>query len=192
MSFLDSIGSMFGMGNNSDVNNYLGQIPGVGQQYLGPYASGGVNAMNTMQNQYSQMMDPTAFIAALMKNYQPSAQYQANLQNMTSQLANTAAAGGISGTPLHQQQQGQLANQLLSQDQQQYLQNALGVLGTGLSGENSIFNTGANASNNLADMIGGALNSQGSLAFLNNEQNTNNLSSMLGSGFGYAQNKGWL
>jgi hypothetical protein len=70
---------------------------------------------------------------------------------------------------------------------QQFLQNVLGVFGTGLSGEEGIANRGFDASKSLTDLLGGALNQQGGLAFQDQQQknqNKNDLWHMFGKALG--------
>ena len=67
-----------------------------------------------------------------------------------------------------------MADKLLSEDMQQYLQNALGVYGQGLAGEQGFYNTGFQASQNLADMLAGNLGSQAGLAYQGQQQKNMN------------------
>ena len=106
-------------------------------------------------------------------------------------MGNTAAAGGIAGTPLDQMNQAEGIQGLMSKDMQQYLQNALGVFNTGLSGEEGVATRGYDASGKLTDAVGGALNQQGGLAFQDAQQKNKNKGDMwsmfgkaLGAGVG--------
>lgn len=174
-----------------DANRYLNKIPGIGQQYYNPFIQGGQQAGNTLQGEYGKMLDPTDFINNIMKNYQESAGAQYQQKQLGQGIGATAAAGGYAGTPEHQQEYGQMANGIMSQDMQQYLQNALGVYGGGLSGEQDIYGKGFQASGSLADMLGGLLSSQAGLAFQNDSQQNashdafmNSLTNALGQGVG--------
>lgn len=163
------------------ANQYLSQIPGIGQQYMNPYVQQGQQAQGVLQGQYNQLMSPTSFMDTIMSQYQPSQAYQFQLGDLTSQIGNTAAAGGVAGTPLHQRQQAEMAQNLMSKDMQQYLQNALGIYGTGLQGEQGFYNTGFGASKELMDLLGGALNQQAGLAFNAAQQQQQNKGQMLGT-----------
>jgi hypothetical protein len=141
------------------------------------------------------MGDPTAFINKLMEGYEPSKGYQFQKDQLTKELGNTAAAGGIAGTPQDQMNQGEGVQKLLSGDMQQFLKNALGVFNTGLEGEEGIANRGYDASGKLTDALGTALNQQGGLAFQNQQQKTQNRNDLwsmfgkaLGGGVGLATN----
>lgn len=148
-----------------DASKYLDQIPGVGKQYYNPFINRGAGAGDTLQGEYGKLLNPTSFMDSIMKNYSlsPGATYERD--QLTKGIGNTAAAGGYAGTPEHQRQYGEAADQIMSRDQQQYLQNALGIYGQGLGGEENFFNTGYNASSSLADLLGGKLSSQAGLAF---------------------------
>jgi hypothetical protein len=149
-----------------EANKYLGQIPGVEHQYYDPFVQSGQEAGGMLKGQYGSMLnDPTGFINKILAQYKqsPGAQYQTGL--VAKGIGNTAAAGGFAGTPEAQRQYAQSASDISSQDMQQFLQNALGVYGTGLSGEQDIYGKGFTASGSLADALASVLGSQGGLAF---------------------------
>ena len=170
------------------ANQYLNQIPGVGHQGYDPYINAGMDASGRTKNKYEELMsDPTAFINKLMEGYKPSEGYQFQKDQLTKELSNTAAAGGVAGTPMDQLNQGEQIQGLLGKDMQQFLQNILGVFNTGLEGEEGIASRGYDASKNLTDLLGGALNQQGGLAFQDQQQknkNKNDLWSMFGKALG--------
>ncbi|HLX54778.1 MAG TPA: hypothetical protein VKR58_12590, partial [Aquella sp.] len=76
-----------------------------------------------------------------------------------------AAAGGMAGSPQHEQQNMQLATNLGNQDYYNYLNPALGLYGAGLSGEQNLFNTGYGASTDLATTLANLFGTQGSLSY---------------------------
>lgn len=173
---------LFGGGKNpaDAAKPYLDQIPGVGHQNYDPYINAGRDASSRTKSQYEDLMnDPTGFINKLMEAYKPSEGYQFQKEQLGKEMSNTAAAGGIAGTPLDQQNQAAGIQGLLSQDQQQFLQNALGRFDTGLKGEEGIAGRGFDASKDLADLLGGSLNQQGGLAFQGQSQQNANKSSLI-------------
>ena len=188
------LSKLFGGGSNpaDAAKPYLDQIPGVGHQGYDPYVSAGLDASGKTKGQYESLMDdPTGFINKLMESYKTSEGYNFQKDLLTKELSNTAAAGGIAGTPLDQLNQGQQVQGLLSQDMQQYFQNALGVFKTGLSGEEGIAGRGFDASKNLTDLLGNNLSTQGGLAYKNSTDKTNQrnqliqqLIQLLGAGAG--------
>jgi hypothetical protein len=120
------------------------------------------------------MNDPTGFINKLMENYKTSEGYNFQKGQLTKELGNTAAAGGVAGTPQDQMNQAEGIQGLLGKDMQQFLENALGVYGGGLSGEEGIATRGYDASGKLTDTLGNALNQQGGFAFQNAQQQNKN------------------
>jgi hypothetical protein len=62
---------------------------------------------------------------------------------------------------------------------QQFLSNALGIYGGGISGEQDIYGKGFNASGSLADMLAGNLGSQAGLAFQGAQQSNQNRNSLM-------------
>lgn len=189
---MSMLSKLFHGGGNSNpmdaANQYLNQIPGVAHQGYDPYVEAGKDASGRTKSKYEELMDdPTAFINKLMQGYKPSEGYQFQKDQLTKELGNTAAAGGIAGTPQDQMNQGEGVQKLLSGDMQQFLKNILGEFHTGLEGEEGIATRGYDASGKLTDTLGTALNQQGGLAFNDAQQknkNTNDLWSMFGKALG--------
>ena len=180
-----------GGGDNSPMNaanQYLNQIPGVAHQGYDPYVTAGQDASGKTKSQYEDMMnDPTGFINKLMEGYKPSEGYQFQKGQLEKSMGNTAAAGGIAGTPMDQLNQAEGIQGLLGKDMQQFLQNVLGRYDKGLEGEEGIATRGYDASGKLTDALGGALNQQGGLAFQDQQQknkNKNDMWSMFGKALG--------
>ena len=195
MSILSKI--FGGSGNKSPMNaanQYLNQIPGLAHQGYDPYVSAGMNAGTQTQGQYEKLInDPADFINQLMKQYQTSEGYNFEKDLLTKEMGNTAAMGGIAGTPLDQMNQAQGVQGLLSKDMQQFLTNVLGQYDKGLAGEEGIANRGFEANKNLTDFLGNNLTQQGSLAFNDAQQKNKNKGDLwsmfgkaLGGGAGFA------
>lgn len=173
------IGGLLGMfgggsgGNRNpmkDANKYLNQIPGMGKQYYNPFLERGARAGNMLEGEYGKLMDPTSFMNDIMKNYKMSEGATYERDKLGKGIGATAAAGGFSGTPEHQHEYGEMAGKIMSGDMQQYLQNALGIYGEGLKGQQGFNNQGFDATNSLVDLLGGTLSSQAGLAFKNASQ----------------------
>lgn len=167
----------FGIGQRDpakDANKYLDQIPGIGRQYYDPFINQGREAGNILKDQYGRMLDPSKFMDDIMKNYKMSegATYKRDL--LGKGIGSAAAAGGFAGTPEHQREYGSMADEIMSGDMQQYLENALGIHGRGISGEQDFYNKGFNASGSLADMIAGVLGSKSGLAYQSGQQKNMN------------------
>lgn len=188
---MSMLSKLFGGGGKNPMdaaNQYLNQIPGVAHQGYDPYINAGLDASGKTKSKYEDLMnDPTGFINKLMEGYKPSEGYQFQKEQLTKELGNTAAAGGIAGTPQDQMNQGEGIQKLLSGDMQQFLKNVLGVFDTGLEGEEGVASRGYDASGKLTDALGSALNQQGGLAFQDAQQknkNKNDMWSMFGKALG--------
>ena len=86
----------------------------------------------------------------------------------------------MAGTPQHQQQAMELATQLGNQEYNNYLQNALGLYGAGLSGEQGLSQQGQQAGQSMADMIAQTLAQQSNLAFRGQQEKNSQRNSLLG------------
>lgn len=170
---------------------YYDQIAGMEKGYYDPYIGYGKEAYKTMRDPLNQMTsDPSQFLESIMGNYSPSRGYQLKLDEMMKAAGNTAAAGGMRGSLSDITKEARLADYLMGEDMQQWLQNVLGIQGRGLEGQQHLFDTGYNASGNLASDLANVLSTQGQLAFQGqNEQNKRKsdlLSSLTGAFGGVA------
>ncbi len=156
--------NLFGGGNQEDPMQYLNQIPQQTGQYLNPYIQQGQQAGSAAQGQYGQMaQNPMDFLNQIMAGYKPSQGYQYKQGVMGRDMANTAASGGFRGTNEDQRQRGELINALMGQDMQQYLQNVLGIQGTGLQGQELGAGRGFQASGDMANITGTNLSERAGL-----------------------------
>lgn len=186
------LSKLFGGGDKNSpmnaANQYLSQIPNVGHEGYDPYVNAGLDASGRTKSKYEELMDdPTAFINKLMEGYKPSEGYQFQKDQLTKELGNTAAAGGVAGTPMDQMNQAQGIQGLLGKDMQQFLENVFSTFKTGLSGEETVAGRGFDASKQLTDFLGNNLTQQGGLAFNDarqKNQDTNDLWSMFGKALG--------
>lgn len=145
---------------------YLEQIPGTIKPYYNPYINAGQGALTNLQQQYQSLLrNPGSFLSSLMKGYQQSPGYQFNMNQAMNASNNAAGAGGMLGTPAHQQQSATLASNLASQDYNNYLSQILQMYFGGLHGEEGLNQMGYGASNELANSLGNNLMNQGNLAF---------------------------
>lgn len=162
----DLFGGGGGKSPKDAANEYLNQIPGVAHQGYDDYINQGKDASGKTKSAYEEMInDPTGFINRLMGGYKESEGYKYQKDKLTQELSNTAAAGGIAGTPLDQMNQGEGIQKLLSADMQQFLQNILGQHKEGLAGEEGIADRGFNASGKLTDALATTLGSQAGGAY---------------------------
>lgn len=154
MSWLDPVTNAIGVTDTNGYNNpatsgqsYLDKVPGYVDTYMQPYINMGQTAGGIAQGQYSQMAsDPSAYYNNIYSSYEPSDYYQYQSDQLGQEQANTAAAGGFSGTTNDQNSQMTTQNALLNNDWNQYLNSVLGIQNTGLAGEQAMYNTGFDAS----------------------------------------------
>ncbi len=157
------------------LNAEMDQIPGFGRQGYQPFIDQGMQAQGQASGAYQQMLqNPTSFVDQIMQSYKPSQGYQFRQKNSLNAMRNSASSGGFAGTGYDQMQQGEMADNLASQDMQQYLQNVLGVQGTGLAGQQHVGDIGYNASGSLADYLGNAAMSKANLKYGQNKQASSN------------------
>lgn len=186
---------MFGGMQNSfdEANPYLQKMQGATDRYMNPYINAGRGAMGTLQDQYNSLInDPGALMGRLGAGYKQSPGYQYNVDQATRASNNAASAGGFVGSP---QQQAQMAKQIggmASQDYDKYMNNAMGLYGTGLQGMGNINQMGFNASTQGMNSVNDMLKTQAQLAYANaNNQNQSEggmfggLGGLLGAGLGF-------
>jgi len=166
---------------------YLNQASNVIQQYMSPYSKRGLPAGDILQTQFGQMsQDPSALMESIMKGYEPSKFYQMMQDKMGQAASNTAAAGGMRGSPQESNEQQEITQGLLSKDMQQYLSNILGIKNAGLSGEEGLYDTGYKAASGMSGDLSNILGTKAQLEFENerekNERNQGILGSLIGLG----------
>jgi len=174
----------FGIGQRDpakDANRYLDKIPGVGHDAYDPFINQGREAGGILKDQYGRMLDPTKYMDDIMKNYQMSQGATYKRDQLGKGIGNTAAAGGIAGTPEHQREYGQMSNDIMSQDMDQYLQNALGINDRGIRGEEGFYDKGFQASGSLADMLASMFGSKAGLAYQSGTQKNANEQALMQS-----------
>lgn len=182
--------SLFGNQKNpgTAAANAIGQIPGQTQQYYSPYMDAGKGAMGDLQNQYKDLLSGGVY-DKLGAGYKESPGYQFKLKQAMTGGTNAAAAGGMAGSPMHQQQAMQMGNDIASQDFNDYMGKQMGLYGLGLSGEQGLNQMGFDASKGMADTTGNAMSQQAAYNFMGQQganqrksQGISDLFSGLGTG----------
>ncbi len=155
---------------------YLNQIPDVLKQYFTPYVNSGSNALGTLMGEYNTLLtNPGSVMSMAGSGFKESPGYEYQYNQGMNAANSAAAAGGYLGTPGHQEQASTMSEDIANQDYYNYLNHALGLYDTGLSGEQGINQMGFGASTDLANSLANNLMTQGSLAFKGTaEQNQSN------------------
>ena len=158
---------------------YLNQIPGVGQQYYTPYVNRGEQASQQSNELYQRLaQDPSGYFNELIESYKPTAAYKSKYERAMREATNTANAGGYGGTQLDQEERARLADRLAEEDLQQYINNILGIQGTGLEGLQHQGDYGYQASQGAADYLGNAYGNQAENAYAGRAQQLKNQSNV--------------
>jgi hypothetical protein len=190
--------NFFGMGqglpNPADAAmGYFDQVPGTIKPYYDPYIQAGQKSLGSLMGQYNNLInDPGSVMSSLGKGFKEDPGYQYMQREGQNSAMNAAAAGGYAGTAQHQKNAANISSNLANQGYQNYLGNALGLYGKGLSGQEGINQMGYNASDSLASSLAANLMNQGQLAYKGAESQNNakggiakNLLGVAGSVFGF-------
>jgi hypothetical protein len=188
--FGSGLGNLFGglFGNSGKPYDKYNEYMQQAQQAQQPYANAGQSAIGDYQRWLQSQQDPSKFINDQMKNYQTS-DYAQNLQQQSMNAGqNAASASGLMGsTPLMQQMQSN-AGQIASQDQNQWLQNVLGVNTQYGQGQQNLMTGGQNAANSLSNIY----NQMGQGAYGQQAGKQQDFFNTLGGGIGLLGGLGFL
>lgn len=144
---------------------YYNQIPDIARQQYNPYIQQGNDAYSAMQPGYQQQAtNPKDYINDIYDSYEPSKGYQFKKNELMKALGATAASGGYAGSQYDQQRRGDLINQLLSGDMQDWLRNVMGAQQAGRQGLEGAVGRGYESNNGLTDILTNALAQQGGIA----------------------------
>ena len=209
-NYASSLGDVFGGVNSIFAGNrtanmqvpaaagesYINQIPKQTEQYYMPYIQAGQESIPTLQEQYSKLMgnpelftsqyeqminSPQDVMNKLGGGYKQSPGYEWTLNQALGAGNNAAAAGGMAGTPAHQQFAMTTATGLANQDYYNYLNKMMDLYGGGLQGAQNIYNRGLTGTEGLyrggqtaatdyANIIASTLATQAAQASLKQQQ----------------------
>ncbi len=180
----------FNPGKNPATNasNTIGQIPGQTKQYYQPYMDAGKGALSDLQNQYKDLLSGGKQ-NQLGESFKEGPGYQYALKNALGAGTNASAAGGMLGTPMHQEQNMGIAEDLAGKEFQKYMQNQMGLYGQGLTGEEGLNNQGFQANQDYANQLANVLGQQAAYGYEGQKGQNAGKSSALGnifSGLGMA------
>lgn len=153
-----------------------------------PFLNAGKQGLGNYQEWLDKQKDPTKFINDTMGQYSesPYAQY---LQKQSLRAGqNAASASGLSGSTALMQQLQQNAGNIASQDQNQWLQNVLGINTQYGQGQNNLMTGGQNSANSLSDIY----NKQGEAAYGKQAGKQQDFWNTIGGGLGILGGFGFL
>src|SRR3990167_9887896 len=181
-----ALGQRFSPARNpaDDARKYLDRIPGQMHPYYDPYINAGRYALGKLQDQYGGLVDdPSQLLGRVGASYEKSPGYDFEMNQALQGATNAQAAGGMAGSPQHQQLAADIAESLASRDYNNYLSNYLGLYDTGLQGLGNLNQMGYGASTDLAQNLTNALLSQANLSYagtINENEQNDWLGSLLG------------
>ena len=163
---------------------YLNKIPREVKGYYEPYIEAGKGALDQARDEYGNLIrNPAGKFREFGQGFQQSPGFQFALQKALQGAGHAAAAGGMAGSPQHEQQAMELATQLGNQDYYNYINHIQNLFGTGLEGIGGIAKMGQQAGSSLADQIAQALAAKSALAYkgaaAENERTGSNIGNIL-------------
>jgi hypothetical protein len=154
-----------GMGRGTPESYYdeiLKQLP----QYFQPWIGAGQRQLPGLEQQFGQLMnDPGAMYDKFAAGYKHSPGYDFQQREGQNAAMNAAAAGGMAGTPQHQQQAAQISEDIANQDFYNYISKVMGMYGMGLEGGMGLNKMGADMSGRLGEDIGSVYGQKAGMAF---------------------------
>lgn len=157
-----------------------------------PFYDAGTGAIGEYQNWLNSQKDPSKFINDQMSQYQESPYAQYMQQQSMNAGQNAASASGLMGsTPLMQQLQ-QNAGNIASQDQNQWLQNVLGINSQYGQGQQNLMSGGQNSANSLTNMLNQMGNNMGQAAYGQQAGRNQDFWNTIGGGIGMIGGLGFL
>ena len=160
----------------------LDKIPGTIKPYYDPYVNAGKNAIPGFQDMMKQLMEnPQEFLSKMGQSYKPSPGYEWNKGQAEQSISHANAAGGLLGTPQHEQQNAEMVSGLASKDYNEYMDRIMKSLGIGAAGTESLINTGGKMSGDLATNLAQALAGKAGLQYSGQASQNNLKGDMLSS-----------
>jgi hypothetical protein len=188
------------MKNPADAGmGYLNNIGGYADKYFNPYINAGKQAMGQLQGQYGQLInDPASVMNRIGAGFQQSPGFKFESGQAQDAVNRAAAAGGMLGSPMQQQNAANVVNGLASQDYNNYMNRGTGMYNTGLQGLQGINQMGFQGSSQAAQMLKDMAMSQANMAYqgqagqnamnmqqdVYNQQRQGSMWDMLGGGAG--------
>lgn len=166
---------MFGYKNPANAANpYLDQVKNL-NQYQDPWFNTGKDALGQTYSQYTDITNnPGGKINQIGESYSESPGLKSAIQKALEAAGGAAAAGGMAGSPEHEEQNMQTATDLANQDYYKWLEHAQNMYNTGLGGLQGESQQGQQAGQNMTDRISAAMAQQANMAYQNQQQKNQN------------------
>jgi hypothetical protein len=145
---------------------FIDQIPGQLHEGYDPYINAGKSAMPGYQDMMKMLMEnPNEFLAKMGESYKSSPGYEWNKNQTEQGITHANAAGGMAGSPQHEQQNAEMVSGLASKDYNQFMDRIMQSLGIGASGTKGIVDTGGQMSSDLATNLANTLLAKANLSY---------------------------
>lgn len=186
-SGLGGAAGLMGIGkgkNPADVaNQYIDQIPGQTFPYYQPYMNAGTSSLNQFMDMLGQ--NPSDVYNKLGEGYKQSPGYKFALEQALAAQNNASAAGGMLGTPMHQQQSMETAEGLAARDFENYMNHVLGINTENKQGLGQLTGLGYNAASDYASGLANNLGQKASYGFAGqaaqNQKKSNDWANIFGA-----------
>lgn len=175
-------GGLFGDSGDSyqaamDQMQKYGQM---GADVQKPWLEAGQRGMGRYEDWLAGQKDPSGFINNMMGQYQISPYAKFQMQQGQNAANNAASASGMLGSTPFMQASQDYARNIASQDQNQWLQNVLGVNTQYGQGQQNLMQGGQNAANSLTNLYSNLGQSMGEQAYNKNAAGKNDMWNAIG------------
>lgn len=149
------------------AGNSYNQYANEGANALQPYNQAGEGAIPNYENWAAKMQDPSDFINNLMNKYQQSPWAKFMQQQGVRQAQNAGSAEGMVGSSPYNLQVEQNAENISSQDLQNWLGKTLGINQQYGNAQQNLMNTGVQSANALSQLYQNEANMNAQTAYGN-------------------------
>jgi hypothetical protein len=165
---------------------YMDQIPGVQQQYLGMYNRGGHILYPALGAGYGEMaLHPGQVQTHMGNSFEADPSYQWQLDQELQANDQAMAAGGMSGSPQSQQFAMDTSQQMANRSYNDYMRRQMGIANSGMQGLQGLENQGWMTSNNMANSMTDYLYNRSNLAGAQAQNRNNMFWGGMGAGLSY-------
>jgi len=158
---VSGVSNLFSGGGNdaaADMEKSLRQAQDIMRQYYGeakgymqPFYDTGIQSMGKYSSRLDEMSDPLAFYQKMLTGYNTSPQAKFQQDQAMKASNQSAAAAGMLGGGAQQKALADYTQQLTSRDQQQWLNNMLGINSQYMGGESALMGQGFNAGQQIGN-----------------------------------------
>ena len=150
-----------------EAMEYTSQMEEMLTKYLGSYMEHGKNAGDALFREFMMLLNnPQGQYDELTAGFEESPGYEYNYNQSMNASNSAAAAGGMLGSPAHQQAASEQATQNANQEFSNYFDDMLNLYMTGIGMGQDFYKTGYGASSQMADTMAQNLWKEAQLAAL--------------------------